>query len=104
MKAILIFLALIAFVVSEPQVSRLEEIKQKRKEFQDGIAECLLKSEKVSAEFKNSITQNKDGDLRKVFHPIGHPLNRDDLEALKNCRIQYFFKLREANRISRNKN
>ena len=104
MKAILIFLALIAFVVSEPKVSRSEELKQKRKEFQTGIAECLLKSEHVSAEFKNLITQNKDGDLRKVFHPIGHPLNKNDLEALKICRLQFFLKLREANRVSINKN
>ena len=104
MKSILIFLALIVFAVSEPQVSRLEEIRQKRKEFQEGIAECLLKSESVSAQFKNSISENKDGDLRKIFHPIGHPLNRDDLEALKNCRLQFFSKLRDANRKSRNNN
>ena len=104
MKAILIFLALIAFVISEPQESKVEEIRQKKKEFQTGIADCLLKSESASEQFKKSISENKDGDLRKAFHPIGHPLSRDDLEALKNCRHQFFAKLREANRRSRNNN
>ena len=104
MKAILIFLALIAFVVSEPQKISLEELKLKRQEFQIGIAECILKSESASAQFKNSISENKDGNLRRVFHPLGHPLSKDDLEVLKNCRFQYFSKLREANRKIKNKN
>ena len=32
------------------------------------MAECILKSESVSADLKKQIEDNKDDDLRKVLH------------------------------------
>ena len=70
MKNILIFVILIIFVVSQPSEARREEMRQKRREHDRKIAECILKSDAASPELKKLVEENKDGDLMRALHPL----------------------------------
>ena len=101
MRAFLIFLVLIVLVTCQPSNERMEERSRRRKEHQMKIAECILKSSDASPEFKKSIEENKDTDLRRVFHPRDHSLDYKDYNVLRTCRREMFEKLREEHRMGR---
>ena len=103
MKKILIFVILIIFVVSQPSEARREEMRQKRREHDRKIAECILKSVAASPELKKLVEENKDGDLMRALHPRDHKLERSDREVFRNCRKEMFDKLREEHRRERDR-
>ena len=95
MKSMLVFLFLIALVVCHPphKFSR-EGIMQRRKEFQNNMIDCILKSN-ASADLKKKIEDNKEEDLRKVLHLFLSKLDTSDREIIRNCRRELFNKMRE---------
>ena len=102
MKYILIFLVLIIFVTSQPSEARREEIRQRRREHDKKIADCILKSDAASPELKKIVEENKDnGDLMKALHPRDHRLEKNDREVFRNCRKQIFDELREQHKRER---
>ena len=103
MKKIFIFVILIIFVVSQPSEARREEMRQKRREHDRKIAECILKSDAASPELKKLVEENKDGDLMRALHPRDHKLERSDREVFRNCRKEMFDKLREEHRRERDR-
>ena len=70
MKKILIFVILIIFVASRPSEARRGEMRQRRREHDRKIAECILKSEDDSYELKKLVKENKDGNLMRALHPL----------------------------------
>ena len=95
MKRYLLFLILITFAVCQISESKREEIRQKRKEFDNEMVKCILNSEGVSENLKKSVEENKDGDLKKSLLSMDGPIEKKDSEIIRNCRIQFFNKLRE---------
>ena len=53
------------------------------------------------AEFKKSIEENKDKDLREVFRSKAHNLEDKDHDILRKCRREMFEKRREEHRMRR---
>ena len=101
MKGVLAFLVLITLALCQPPHDfefNKEERMKKRKEFQTQLADCILKSESVSAELKKQIEDNKDDDLRKVLHLYMTKLDSNDREIIRDCRRQLFSKMREMHR------
>ena len=52
MKSVLVFLVLMVFVVCPPPHFNAEERMKRRREFQQNMVDCIVKSEGVSAELK----------------------------------------------------
>ena len=98
MKSVLVFLFLMALVVCHPIQFNREERQKKRKQFQKDMADCILKSESVSADLKKQIEDNKDDDLRKVLHLYITKLDSNDREIIRKCRRELFGKMREMHR------
>ena len=95
MKSILVFLVLMVLVVCHPPKFNREEREKRRKEFQKQMAECILKSDSVSADLKKQIEDNKDDDLRKVLHLYLSKLDSNDRDIIRKCRRELFEKMRE---------
>ena len=98
MKVVLIFLVLMVLVVCPPPEFNREERQKRRREFQKQMADCILKSESVSADLKKQIEDNKDDDLRKVLHLYITKLDANDREIIRKCRRELFGKMREMHR------
>ena len=99
MKTILFFLILIVFAVCPLSREKIEELRKKRREKDKKIEECLLKSETVSEDLKKRIKEKKDEDLIRILHPRDHELDKNDKEAVRNCRREVFIQERsEMNR------
>ena len=98
MKKIIIFVALVMFVVAQPSEERREEIRQRRREHDKVIAECILKSEAASPELKKIVEENQDGNLMKALHPRDHKLEKSDREVFRNCRKEMIEKMKEGHR------
>ena len=98
MKSVLVFLVLMVLVVCPPPEFNREERHKRRREFQKQMAECILKSESVSADLRKQIEDNKDDDLRKVLHLYLTKLDSNDREIIRKCRRELFGKMREMHR------
>ena len=96
MKSVLVFLVLMVFVVCPPPFFNAEERMKRRREFQQNMVDCIVKSEGVSAELKQKIEDNKEDDIRKILHLYITKLDSSDREIIKNCRKELFTKLRES--------
>ena len=59
MKSLLVFLVLMVFVVCPPPHFNHEERMKRRREFQKSMADCIVKSEGVSAELKKKLKITK---------------------------------------------
>ena len=57
MKSVLVFLVLMVFVVCPPPHFNAEERMKRRREFQQNMVDCIVKSEGVSAELKKKIEE-----------------------------------------------
>ena len=95
MKIVLFFLVLLVVVVCPPPKFNKEEALKRRKELQNQISECILKSESVSADLKKKIEDNKEGDLRKILQLSHIKLDSNDREIVRKCRREFFEKMRE---------
>ena len=95
MKTILIFLVLITFSFCHISQARIEEMKKRRKEHGRQMAECILKHENISPEFKKLIEENKDENIFKVLHPKDHKLDKNDRDIIRNCRKEMHDKMKE---------
>ena len=96
MKSVLIFLVLMVFVVCPPPHFNIEERMKRRREFQNNMVDCIVKSEGVSAELKKKIEDNKEEDLRKILHLYLTKLDTSDREIIRKCRRELFTKMRES--------
>ena len=96
MKAFLVFLIMMVFVVCPPPHFHAEERLKRRREFQKNMVDCILKSEGVSAELKKKIEDNKEEDLRKILHLYLTKLDSSDREIIRKCRKELFTKMRES--------
>ena len=97
MKSVLVFLVLLALAFCHPQFNR-EAIHQRRQQFQKEMADCILKSESVSADLKKQIEDNKEDDLRKVLDLYINKLDTNDREIIRKCRRELFGKMREMHK------
>ena len=98
MKSVLVFLVLMALVFCPPPEFNREERQKRKRDFQKQIAECILKTESLSADLKKQIEDNKDDDLRKVLHLYITKLDSNDREIIRKCRRELFGKMREMHR------
>ena len=85
---ILLLLITFSFCID---VSRREEIFQRRKKEFKYISECLLKNERTSPELKQSIKETPEERVNKVIY--NPKLEKTDMELIRNCR-------REAHRVT----
>ena len=97
MKNVLLFLLLIGLIICHPPFDR-EERQKRRRQFQKEMADCIVKSDSVSAELKKQIEDNIDDDLRKVLHLYMTKLDSNDREIIRKCRRELFGKMREMHR------
>ena len=96
MNKVLIFLVLISFIICQPSDARREEIRQKRREHDKQLKECILRNEQTSPTLKKLIEENKEEEnLMKALHPIYHKLEISDRVIIRNCRKELFDKRRE---------
>ena len=103
MKSSLIFLILIAFAICEISEERREEIEKRRREHDKFLAECLLKNDTISEVLRNKLKNSSDDEIRKALLPTNkdYRLNKNEIDALRKCRIDYFDKMREKHREER---
>ena len=47
-------------------------MRQRRREHDKQLADCILNNEQTSPELKKLIEENKDGHLMKALHPRDH--------------------------------
>ena len=95
MKKFLFFLFLLTFIVCPPSYEKREEFKKRRKEHERQMAECILKHENISPEFKKLIEENKDENIFKALHPKDHKLDKNDRDIIRNCRKEMHDKMKE---------
>ena len=101
MNKILIFLVLLSFIISQPSEARREEIRQRRREHDRQLAECILNNTQTSPELKKLIEENKDDHIMKALHPRDHKFVKSDRDIIRNCRREQFDKRREEIRQRR---
>ena len=89
MKSVLVFLLLMALIVCPPPEFNREERQKRKRDFQKQIAECILKTESLSADLKKQIEDNKDDDLRKVLNLDTIKLDSNDREIVRKCRREF---------------
>ena len=96
----IIFLVLLSFIISQPSEARREEMRQRRREQDKQLAECILNNTQTSPELKKLIEENKDN-IMKALHPRDHKLEKSDRGIIRNCRREQFDKRREEIRQRR---
>ena len=95
MKKFLFFLFLLTFIACPPSNEKREEFKKRRKEHGRQMAECILKHENISPEFKKLIEENKDENIFKALHPKDHKLDKNDRDIIRNCGKEMHEKMKE---------
>ncbi len=103
MKKILLFLFLITFIICPPSDSVKEEMMRRRKEKDEKIKECILKSSMASDYIKNLIKENKDENVMKKFHHRNKDISENDHKVIKQCRFQMIESLRQQRRLQKEK-
>ena len=95
MNKVLFFLILLSFIVCQPSEAKREEMRQRRREQDRLLAECILNNTQTSPELKKLIEENKDDHIMKALHPRDHKLEKSDRDIIRNCRKEQFDKRRE---------
>ena len=88
MKKKLICLVLISLSLCQPDPAKIEEIEKRRKEEMKLLGECLLKSEKASEKIKKAIRESPDDDVMRAIHHSSHQIDKNDRDAIRECRRQ----------------
>ena len=95
MNKVLFFLILLSFIVCQPSEAKREKMRQRRREQDRLLAECILNNRQTSPELKKLIEENKDEHLMRALHPRDHKLEKSDRDIIRNCRKEQFDKRRE---------
>ena len=85
MKSIFLFFLLILIINCIPY-SANEEKEKRRKEAQNKMVDCILKSQNGSDELKKEVEENKGNDLRRFFHHLIEKLGKNDQDVIRKCR------------------
>ena len=103
MKSSLIFLILIAFAICEISKEITEEMEKRRREQNKFLAECLLKSDTISEVLRNKLKNGSDDEIRMALLPGNKDfrLEKNEIEALRKCRLDYLDKMRAKHREER---
>ena len=92
MKNIFIFLLLILIINCIPYSTNEEKEKDKRrKEAQNKMVDCILKSQNGSNELKKQVEENKGNDLRRFFHHLIEKLEKNDQDVIRKCRREIVY-------------
>ena len=98
MKKLFISLLILVSVTCPPEPhskERIEKMRQRRKEHEKLIAECILKSDKASADLKKRVEENKDDHLMRALHPRDHKYDDNDRKIIRECRRSIMDQVRE---------
>ena len=90
MKSIYIFLLLILIINCLPY-STNEKKEKRRKEAQNKMVNCILKSQNGSNELKKQVEENKGNDLRRFFHHLIEQLGKSDQDVIRKCRREIVY-------------
>ena len=93
MKAVLVFLFLLAFVACETVEEVKERLHKNSQEIEDILNNCILKSEVASDELKNRVVKNKDRKPGMKLPLIPYDKRKviaSDSEVVRKCRIKQF--------------
>ena len=94
MKNIIIFLALMVFVICAFTPEQIEEYKKRIKVRDKYVSECILNDNSTSPEIRKKLEENKDKGLIKVL-PISKKLNETDRKIVRRCKEEYMKILEE---------
>ena len=86
MKKIFIFLILIVLSFCHLDKAKKEELKQRRRESNKFLAECLLKNEKTSEKLKQEIKDTPEDNIENVIYHRHHELDKKDIDIIRQCR------------------
>ena len=95
MKNVLIFFAIITFVVRPFLGFKKGDIKKKMKDFKNEMIQCILKSGKASAELKSLIEKETVTNLKEILHSFISKIDSNDREIIQNCRKELFHHFKE---------
>jgi hypothetical protein len=93
MKAVLVFLFLLAFVACETVEEVKERFKKNPQELEDVLNNCILNSETASEDLKSKVVKNKDRKPGKKIPLVPYDkykVNPTDKEVVKKCRVKQF--------------
>ena len=93
MKAVLVFLFLLAFVTCETLQEVKDRLSKNKNELDDVLNNCILNDEKASKELKSRVEKNKSREPKKKIPLI--PLDKSkvvkaDKDVVKRCRVKQF--------------
>ena len=98
MNRILILLLILIVVDCKPdddKRERIERMRERRKQEDKEIAECILKNDKASDELKKNVEKYKDDHVKRAFHPRDHKYDDNDQKIIRECRRASMDKMRE---------
>ena len=102
MNKVLIFLILVSFIVCQSSEFKREEMRQKKREHDKRLAECILNNAQTSPKVKNVVEENKDEHLLKALLHIERKIEKSDRDIIRKCRIEVIEKEREELKQRRN--
>ncbi len=88
MKSLFIFLLLILIINCIPTSTNEEK---RRKEAQNKMVDCILKSQNGSEELKKQVEENKGNDLRRFFHHLIEKMGKNDQDVITKCRREIVY-------------
>ena len=93
MKAVLVFLFLLAFVTCESVEEVKERLSKNPEVLEDVLSKCILKNEVASEELKERVVKNKDRKPGNKLPLIPYDKSKviaSDKEVVRKCRIKQF--------------
>ena len=90
MKSMFIF-SLLIFIINCIPYSMNDEKEKRRKEAQNKMVDCILKSQNGSDELKKEVEENKGNDLRRFFHHLIEKLEKNDQDVIRKCRREIVY-------------
>ena len=98
MKAVLVFLFLLAFAACETVEQVKERLQKNSQEVDDVLNNCILESETATEELKNRVEKNKTRKPGNKIPLVPYNKNkniRSDVEVVKKCRVKQFNYIRK---------
>ena len=98
MKAVLVFLFLLAFVACETVEEAKERLSKNSQELEDFLNNCILNSEAASEDLKSKVEKNKSRKPGFKIPLIPYDKNKivkSDKEVVRKCRAKQFNYIRK---------
>ena len=93
MKAVLVFLFLLAFAACETMEEVKERLHKNSQEVEDVLNNCILNSEKASETLKSIVEKNKTRKPGNKLSLLPYDKNKvifSDKQVVKKCRVKQF--------------